>query len=252
MASYSENPTDAVVLTEAQQKAVGRGLAESLALSEEMARASTMDLVALDEAKQFLKIPSAEHDPKIEVLITRASSWLERRCNRPLKARPYVNVRLPFPRSGKLYLEATPIDQNHAIALTVDGTAETVWQQESDGDPADFDWMIGGDGESDPRLGARNHLIRTSHWSSRYGWLSGGPYPICISYTGGFNPVPEELKLATCYLVQKLWRDQEHQRTSMTSVSIPSGGSVTMPETQLALPREVDLLIQPYRRYHVA
>jgi gp6-like head-tail connector protein len=207
-------------------------------------------LVTLEEAKAWLDITGATEDSRLETEINRASEAIEGYCGRPLKAKDYTSIRLPVVESEKLYLKATPIDVSKTITVTLDGASQTIWKSETDGDPANFDVIVGSD---DPvsTVGRKNHLWRSAGWSPGYcsGWWGGHPYRIVLTYTGGLNPVPEDLKGACLYIVQKLWRDRSRGIADVQTVTLPSG-SITI--LDIAVPRWAQNALDRYKRLVMA
>lgn len=212
---------------------------------------AAQDLISAAEAKAWLKQTGAQNDALIATLITRASDRLETLTQRKLKARTVSSARLTGPDDLKLYVPVWPIDVTATITITVDGVAQTVWRVEADGDPAAFDVVVASDDPFDNRFGQANHFRRWQGWASALGWgWDGGDEPapgnVVLSFTGGYATVPEDLKQACCYLVQKYFRDVDKQQTGMTVISVPQGGAVTIPDP--SMPREVMDLIAPYCR----
>lgn len=225
---------------------------------------ATQDLVTVPEAKAFLNKVAAADDPKVAALITRASNIIETLTQRPLAWRAFTNLRLTGPRSRKFYPTVWPIDVTQSITIALDGIAQTIWRTEADGDPDQKDVVVCSDDPFDTRMGAQNHFFRWATWESAlsWGWEAGrysrdvvgpglpfGQNRLLLSYTGGYKPIPEDLKQACCYLVQKLWRDQDRQLAGVATMSAPASGAVSyVPPADPPVPRETWLLIAPYRR----
>jgi hypothetical protein len=201
------------------------------------------DLITLAEAKSFLHLVTTADDGKVPPLITAASRWVEQLCDRQLARRPVTNQRLRSIDSEFLELPIWPVDITATFTCTLDGLAVTVWRAHADGDPATYDAMV--------EPGSRAVLRK-----ARGTWRGSSAFPILVTYTGGYSPIPADLKAACQYLTQKLWRDQEHQRTGITSINASSGGGVGYGGTPLmpdpTIPGEVLKLLAPYRRWSVA
>lgn len=212
------------------------------------------DLVTISDAKTFLKLTGSVDDGKVAALITRASAWAEQIALRKLRVRAYTNLRLTGPKSEKLYLPGWPIDATATVTVKVDEATQTVWRTESDGDVDSKDVVVASDDPWDERWGTRNHLYRSLGWGSALGrfWNADparapiGRYRVLLSYTGGFATVPEDLQQGVFYLLQKLWRDQEKQQTGLTIINLPTGGSVSLPET--GIPQEAMEILGFYAR----
>ncbi len=211
----------------------------------------TGDLVTLEEAREFLRTGS-DTDGRVVALITRASLWLEQLAQRPLAARVFTDVRLWAKTPQRVSLPAWPLDPTAAVTLSLGGTAQTVWRKEADGDPETFDVVVCSDDPWDERFGLRNYLFRSAGWTTGLtsGWDTQADRSpqIRLTYTGGYATAsaPADLKQACLYLLQKLWRDADQQRTGLTVVALPSGGSTVIPDP--TIPPEVLTLIGPYQR----
>lgn len=229
--------------------------------------AATIDLVTPEEAQAFLDKEQPNDVVKVGALITYASAWLERMTDRPLASRAFTNLRLTGGEDERLYVPAWPISASATVTLTVNGTAQTVWRAESDGDLDDFDVWVGSDDPFDERTGLRNHLYRESGWLVPSDWTEVGfsgsasglfrerpvpsqPMRLLLSYTGGYTTIPQDLKLACLYLVQKLWKDQAKQQTGLQSLTTPTGGTLVLPPDP-SMPPEVKILAKPYARHGV-
>ncbi len=228
---------------------------------------ATADLVTVDEALAFLAKASANDVPVLAALVTLASSWVERITDRPLAKRAFTSLRLTGTDAPQLYVPAWPIDPDSTVTVTLDGTTLTVWRKEADGTIDNFDVIVGSDDPWDERFGMRNHLYRELGWATSGTWTEAGPwlgmgaspfrdmpaairpYRVLLSYTGGYATasIPQDLKLACLYLIQKLWQDQEGQQTGLQSLSTPTGGTIVLPPDP-SIPAEVKILLRPYAR----
>lgn len=158
-------------------------------------------------------ITGTDQDDMIQTLINRASDWVEAYCNRPFVARAYADLRLPAQCSAYLRPTATPIDITAALTVSLDGTAQTVWKSESDGDPALKDVVVVADAPGQPSVLYRH-----------CGWQGSPPAPILLSYTGGyaFAALPGDLKDAALLVIQTLHR---HWQNLAPYESMPAGAS---------------------------
>jgi hypothetical protein len=219
-------------------------------------------LVTLVRAKEFIQPSgmSSGDDGKIEDVINRASSLIERWCGRPFAKATYTNLRLQGPCAEELFLRHTPIVASQPITVTLNGTALTVWRTEADGDPATKDVMLTSSCE-DP------HFTPDVLWRW-YGWdvySSYTPVPtivpipanVLVTYTGGFvlTPttgyvtIPSDLEEAALEVVKKLWKDQSAGLQDLTTVQMPSG---SLNIFDAILPRRAVMLLEPFRRLVVA
>jgi len=167
-------------------------------------------LLDLESAMAYLDIGDptglggADED-LVTALVNETTDYCEWWCNRPLAAREFADLRFPAQAECVLRPRATPIDVESDITIDVDGVAQTVWATEADGDPALKDVIVGADAD------------RPSHFWRSQGWIAGSarnPYPIRISYTGGFSPIPGQLAKAAKLVLENLYRSQKKKLTS--------------------------------------
>ena len=193
-------------------------------------------LLTLAEAREFLKLGdtlTVEQESLVNDVVNRVSSFIERFVNRPVRQRAYTSLRLPSRRSALLFPPAAPISIVQTITLSLDGTAQTVWKSEPDGDPADFEVEVrslvpGADCGPD-------HFYRGNGWSST---RSGSP--ILLSYTGGFATIPERFKQAAREWLQEIYLNQTQRMTSVETITTPTG---TFTKSMRAIPPRVEQLI---------
>lgn len=199
-------------------------------------------LVTEAEATLYLKLgTSAAEADLVRDLINRASDFCEgpNGCDRPLIAREYENLRLPAPCSPRLRPPATPIDIEETVSISLDGVAQTVWLSEADGDPSLKDVVIGAD---DP--GSPSFFWRDLGWRS---YAYGNPFPILLSYTGGFLTLPGQLKDAAFLVIESLYRSQE--KKSSDNVQAFGPGPVTPSVTYRVelIPMRAKYILESYR-----
>jgi hypothetical protein len=219
-------------------------------------------LVTLNAAKAFIQPGgmTANDDPRLEEVINRASSLIERWCGRPLMKATHT-TRLTSPNRAELFLLHTPIAASQPITVTLNGTALTVWQTEADGDPATKDVILMASCE-DPTF-TPDVLWR------RYGWCWWGsstnstsfmptPANLLVTYSGGwalppgvsgYPTIPADLEEAALEVVKKLWNDQSKGVQDVTTVTMPSG-SLNLFDN--ALPRRATMTLESYQRVVVA
>jgi hypothetical protein len=195
-------------------------------------------LVTVEEARAFFPgMTSTAVNDMLQVLVNRASDFCESAlgAGRPLRRRAFSDLRLPGQGGLMLFPPVTPIDVTAPIALSVDGVAQTVWKAEADGDPALKDVIVGA-----VEPGVPSHFYRAC------GWRGCTPYPVLLSYTGGWAAaedtdgltLPEHVKHAALLVVQTLYRHQEKQLTDVGSLSGgPAGGSVTFTTLASLIPQ---------------
>jgi hypothetical protein len=218
-------------------------------------------LVTLNAAKAFIQPGgmTAADDPRLEEVINRASSLIERWCGRPLMKATHT-TRLTGPCCAELFLLHTPVVASQPITVTLNGTVLTVWQTEADGDPATKDVIL---------LASCEDLTFTPDvlWR-RYGWRWWGsssstttmptPANLLVTYTGGwvlppgvtgYPTIPADLEEAALEVVKKLWTDQSRGIQDVTTVTLPSGGMTLF---DAPLPRRATMALERYQRMVVA
>lgn len=202
-------------------------------------------LLTLQAAKDYLNLTGSADDAKIEEDVNRASDWIEGWCHRPFVEVVYAGLRIEGPSQGRLLFVAhAPIKTSAPITVTVNGTAQTVWRTETDGDPDTFDVQVVRSVEYSPLV--PDALYRGGGWRA-----SGTPYNVLLSYTGGFasGAVPDDLREACCLCVQKIFRERQRQLAELATVTLPGGG-VTLFDR--ALPARAESLLSRYRRWALA
>lgn len=167
-------------------------------------------LTSLDRVKRYLEIDIANtiYDDIITELINSVSTAIESYCGRKLKEQQFTET-LISPGSW-LFVANYPVT---SIISIVD--------------------------ESGP--------IANTYWKNRGSYIELTIRPtgdVSITYTGGYNPIPEDLQLACCKWVDALYKTDmaDYSRT------ITDSGAVIRPE---AIPGQVKALIDPYRRIRV-
>jgi len=156
-----------------------------------------MALLSLDEAKEFLRITGTEEDSLLTNLINQASQIVETYCDRYIEKRTnltedYFHVR------DKIFVRAYPIISISSLQL-VDENGNTT-------DVTEY--------TKDDDLGIiyLNSEYEDAHFR--------------ITYTGGYETIPADIKFAAMYLLGQIYRistDGAHGVTARTSPT----GSVT-------------------------
>ena len=177
---------------------------------------SAIALVSVEEVREVLGINDNSQDTKIERAIDEASAMIETEfCGgRTLKKRTFTDLRVEGPcQRRELYPDAWPIDVSGTIAISVNGTAQTVWTEEADGDPATFDVMAFSD-----------HFFRRAGWAP----YSGIRRNVVLTYDGGYDPVPKDLRSATVRFIRRRWGQRFQQMPDLASVTGAGGGFTAM------------------------
>ncbi|MBI4637683.1 MAG: phage head-tail connector protein [Candidatus Rokubacteria bacterium] len=197
-------------------------------------------LVSLTDAKSFLGIIGTADDAKLEKVIDRASDLCEQYCRRPFKELTYTDLRRRGPNGRLLYPLHVPIKASGTITISVDGTAQSLWKAEADGDPALKDVIVASDLWDS--LFSPNHFYRAAGWAAL---STSNPYNVLLTYTGGFVTIPDDLQEGALEIIQKLWRDQSKAVQEVVSINTPGGG-ITLLDT--VIPKRAALLLNVYRR----
>lgn len=149
------------------------------------------DLVSLDEYKTYKGIKSSDEDAKILQLIAHVSQIVRHFCNRDITA--YYNIDKVEYFDGRfrtIYLEETPINTITSVEYSNDG-GETAYEA------------------------VENYYVNTEEDSI----TTGTAFPflssaitvngIKVTYTGGYEVCPEDLKLA-CFDIIEYYREEEY------------------------------------------
>lgn len=196
-------------------------------------------LLSVEEAEAYL---NAGSEVDTEDLVNRATDYCEWYCNRPLAARPFTALRFAAQDERVLRMRGIPIDVDEDITIEIDGTTQTVWTKETDGDPADFDVIVG----------AKIVPGTLDHFYRHCGWRGGSvrnPYPVRISYTGGLATIPGQLRDAALLVLENIFRAQEHKVVEVASFTAgPVSPGVTFrPEL---IPMKAKQILEAYRVWH--
>jgi hypothetical protein len=197
-------------------------------------------LLTLAEGTTYLGVGS-DQDVVIEDIINRASDYCEWWAKRPLKARDFEDLRLAAPCGTILRPPATPIDIDEDITIADVGTALSVWRSEGDGDPALKDVVIGCD-----TPGVPSHFVRALGWRPS----ARNPFPIVLTYTGGFATIPGELQEAAYLIVENIYRAQEKKLTDVVAIGSGPGAPGITFRGEL-IPMKAKQILDSYRVFLV-
>ena len=195
-------------------------------------------LVSLADAKAELSLETGPDAPT-EALINAASTWAEHICKRPLKAKA-ISMALRGPSGYELYVKANPISTAVAPTVTVNSDVQTVWKNAADGDPEDFDVLVGPTDEMADMT--PDHFYRSTGWAPT---STGNPYNVVLTFTGGFATVPANIQRACLLLIQKLSRDKVQQTWDLQAIQ-GSGAPGSMSFRGSPVPLEAMKLLEPY------
>jgi len=200
-------------------------------------------LVTVDQARAFMKWldGAPPDDATVEDLVNRASDFAEWWTNRPLRARTFSNLRLAAQCGPKLRPPTPPpIDTSQPLTVSLDGRALLVWKTEADGDPALAEAVVMPDPDA-PGL--------PSYLWGRYNWCGAGlsPLPIQLSYTGGFAPVPGQVRDAVLMTLETLWRLQDSHVADISSYTNPVTGATQFGDAFSLIPMQAKQVLDSYR-----
>lgn len=205
---------------------------------------SDYPLVTVDEARTYLGLGTSDDETHLlEDYVSRATDYCEWYCDRLLAARLHENKRFAPIRSLSLRPLCWPIDVTQTIAIAIDAVVQTVWKQEGDGDRNTFDVLVRAD---TPEMSGPNIFWRKNGWCG----TTSDPEPILITYTGGIDPIPGELKDA-CYLViGNMHNAQEKKLAEIAAFgSGPVNPSVTYRLGSDLIPLKAKQILDSYRRW---
>lgn len=183
--------------------------------------------ITVANAKTLLGETGGTQDALIERVVNRASDFCDQALGRPLVQATFSTLRLPAPRGCALLApRAVPIKVASAVTITLNGTALTVWKQEADGAPEDFDVVL-------------RALVPGSRWAPDVFWKADGwattssqrPDPIVLTYTGGvaqgLATIPGDLLEAFFEVLLTFKRTEQKQLAGVTGLSGAPTGSIS-------------------------
>jgi len=191
--------------------------------------------VTLEQAKAVLLIRGSDRDDLLTDAINRISDYVENYCQRGFKKRTLTAVRLKAQYSPKLYLPVDPIDVTEPVEVQLDQVALSVWRSDEDGDPAEYDVMVGADVPGEPTF-----LFRAD------GWMGATAFPIRLTITAGADPIRGDVLDAYYTILDVAWREQltKTQDLQQLSGAAPSG-SFTLRES--LIPMRAKYTLDMYR-----
>ena len=164
------------------------------------------DLITLDQYKEHEGIRSSEKDDQTSLIITSVSQLVKTYCSHSIidyyTVEKVETFNLAYP-SNLVQLNECPIN-----------TIVLVEERESYGasyvtlDVGNFDYFLDT---------ATDSLYRTS--ASGYSAWPKGPGSVRVTYTGGYETVPEDLKLAVVDLVKYYLSDEHVPRQTLSGAT---------------------------------
>lgn len=149
------------------------------------------DLVTIDEFKQYKKINSTEHDDRLDLIIKSVSAYIKSYCNRTFNdyvfetKTEYINGR----DKEFIYLQEFPVLTLTSVHTSIDGGVSYTELV------LDTDVFINHD---------TGELLTADELP--FVTLGTGHKSVKVVYTGGYNEIPQDLKLA-CFDLVDYYRD---------------------------------------------
>lgn len=182
-----------------------------------------VDLVTADEVKAYRgtdKDPGgADLDEKLVPMITAASQHIARFCARPAIVQQAVTDLLDGDGQRILRVSVPPIKDLATLTVTENG----LLLAGATGYNTAADYVVDlAQGRIYRQAGATNSPML---FRARRGFWAPGFQNVQVVYTGGFNPVPEDLKLVAKYLVWQLIDIPDQSRIGVSKRG-EDGGSI--------------------------
>ena len=178
-----------------------------------------LELVSLDEFKAYKKITKDDDDPKLSIMIRAASQLAKTYCRRTFV--DYANTDKVEYFDGDqfavLFVDEFPIKSITSVEVASDGVTYTALT-------ADEDYFVDTDVDA----------IRTVDELP----FTVGAYPsfksVKVTYQGGYDEVPEDMKIAVMDLVEYYRQEEYTPRKAFESSSIENlgfreGGKANLP-----------------------
>lgn len=177
-------------------------------------------LVSLADTKQYLKIEADDisQDGRLEILINGVTAAIEHYLKRKIVARTFTDE--PYDGSGTdlLFLLNRPVNSVESVKLVNTGGTDTI--------------VDTGAYRLDPQNG---RLYNAG------GWMRGFQNYL-VTYTAGFDPVPDDIQLAALKWIEYLYKTDI---ASYSSTFDQAGNSTQSPHW---IPTVIKELLSPYKR----
>lgn len=182
-----------------------------------------MSLVSLEEVKTYMDLKDNDEskDFIIRYLIPAAQAFMEQYCNRVFEKAEVTEYHSGG--SQMIFLKKPPIDKTLSIAIYDD------WQR-----------VYG----ADTLLSSSDYFVDENTGIVSFDYPVGGtPGSIKAMYTGGYNPIPMDLRTACIELVARKVKEGPGGNLGVPNRNIPDGGSVIfvidniLPPTKVVLDR---------------
>lgn len=191
---------------------------------------SSMDLVSLDEFKTYRGITTDKDDPKIMQLIKSATDLTKTYCNRSF-IDFYSTDKIEYfdgTKYSEFFLEEGPIVSVTEVAYTEDGSTYTALVEGTDyfvNDEQDSIFIKGG-----------VPLLTLTDFPAK---------SIKITFTGGYETAPEDVKQAVLDLVEYYRTEQFTPRKAASGVTLENIGFRA--GSSIGLPPHIKRILEMYR-----
>lgn len=178
------------------------------------------DLVTLNELKTYKSITTFEQDNAYKALITQVSQLVKTYCNRTFIDNYASDLTQKFDavNNSSVFIDEFPINSVTSVSTTVDGGATLLALVE------DTDYFVGNDiGEITTGTGSNFLYYATIPYNS-----------LIVTYSGGFQDTPDDLKLVVLdlvyyYFTQSFNPNKRLQSASLDTVSFSKLGDTAFP-----------------------
>lgn len=176
-------------------------------------------LTTLTNAKEYLQIEPTDtsQDARLEILINGTTEAIENYIKRKVKERTFTDEAYDGNGTDLLFLKNKPVGSITSVKyVNIDGTTDVL-------------------GADDYHVDAQGRLYNAS------GWVRGFQNYL-VTYTAGYNPVPDDIQLACLKWVEYLYKTD----IASYSSAFEQAGNATQPPH--FVPAVIKELLSPYKR----
>jgi hypothetical protein len=178
-------------------------------------------LITLDEIKRWLNLTGTDDDDFFQEQINDWSDTIASRCNRKFVSQDYEDE---VHDGEKVYILPRNLPVTDIDSITVDGGAL---------------------GEDDYTLDKEGATVRLKSGEN----FGGGPGAVLVTYTGGYDPIPGDLRRAVRQLVALEYYLSGHGRKALAKRGESAqGGNVTYERSPQDQERIIEGLVRRYGR----
>lgn len=189
-----------------------------------------MDLTTLESVKQYLGVPASSNadDDFLQALITRASAFAEKYCDREFGQASYTDEEHDGRDTDSIWTRHYPIVS--VASVKIDGTIL----------PSSDYVVYRGEGRIRKKSGVFSGA-RIDALGAIGEIAVPGMRNVKVSYVAGYNPIPFDLEQAVIELVKRKYLHRQKGDENIVSRALPGGESVAysiadlLPETKAVL-----------------